>query len=51
MITHGSRGRQATTVRWKTPFHDQAGYKNILSQQTERINYFLCTLSSGLLTT
>jgi len=48
MITHGSRGRQATTVRMKTPFHDQAGYKSIFSQKTERIHYFLCTLLEGI---
>jgi len=51
MIAHGSRGRQATTIRMKTPFHDQAGYNSIFSQQTERIHDFLCTLSSGPLTT
>ena len=32
MITHDSRGRQATAVRLRTPFHDQAGYKRIFSQ-------------------
>jgi len=31
MITHDSRVRQATTVRLKTPFHDQAGHKRIFS--------------------
>ena len=48
MISHDSRGRQATTVRLKPPIHDQAGYKRIFSQQTKLIQSILFMTPAAL---